>query len=65
LNQAAPDLLDEIDIWRLVTEEKATLYELETIWSIDDVSRAISTMELKSAIEKVYTDSLKVAAPGK
>jgi len=60
-----PDLLDEIDIWRLVTEEKASLYELETMWSIDDVSRAISTMDLKSAVEKVYADSLKTTIPGK
>jgi hypothetical protein len=61
LSQAVPDLLDEIDIWRLVTDEKATLHELETIWSIDDVSRAISTMELKSAVEKIYTNSLKAS----
>jgi hypothetical protein len=54
------DLISENDIWRLVTEQIATLESLEKFWSIDDVSRAIATLGIKSEIEAIYGEAMKI-----
>jgi len=36
-------------IWTLVTEKIATLQEIETHWSLDDLFRAHDTLEIKAA----------------
>ena len=38
-------------VWRLVTEQTATLEELETWWSLDDMVRAAAVLDVKQAIE--------------
>jgi len=38
-------------VWRLILARVATLGELETIWSLDDVARANAMLDLKSHIE--------------
>ena len=37
-------------IWQLVMEGMATLAELETTWSLDDVLRAAALLEAKADI---------------
>lgn len=36
-------------IWTLVVEKIATLHEIETHWSLDDLFRAHDTLEIKAA----------------
>lgn len=36
-------------IWNLVAEKIATLKDLETFWSYDDLQRAIAFLEIKSS----------------
>ena len=38
---------EEFEIWRLIFENIATLQELETIWSLDDVLRANAILNMK------------------
>lgn len=47
-----------MDIWRLITEKMATLEELKTSWTMDDVDRAIAVLNLKADIENEMTKSL-------
>jgi hypothetical protein len=37
-------------IWSLVISKIATLQEIETHWSLDDVMRAHATLEMKQAM---------------
>jgi hypothetical protein len=48
------DLTEEVEVWRLVTEKIATLTELETVWSYDDMIRANVTLGVKSEIDQIY-----------
>lgn len=52
----------EISIWHLVVNKVATLEELETTWSIDDVQRALALLNLKSDIEGEQQDDIKNAS---
>lgn len=45
------ELKNEFQIWRLVFENVATLQELETIWSLDDVYRALAFHQMQSEIQ--------------
>lgn len=47
---------NEISIWHLVVNKIATLEELETTWSIDDVQRALALLNLRSDIESDNQD---------
>lgn len=38
-------------MWRLVIEGAATLAELETVWSLDDLLRANAVMDFRAAQE--------------
>lgn len=38
-------------MWRLVLEGTATLQELETTWSLDDVVRANVMLDIKGTVE--------------
>lgn len=38
-------------LWLLITEKLATLEELETIWSLDDVERMYAVLEFRKALE--------------
>jgi hypothetical protein len=40
-----------MEIWRLVMENVATLSELETTWSLDDVMRANAVLSMQKTIE--------------
>jgi hypothetical protein len=44
-------LLEEFFLWRLVINQCATLQELDTHWSIDDVMRANAVLDVKEEIE--------------
>jgi hypothetical protein len=48
------DLTEEVEVWRLVTEKIATLTELETVWSYDDMIRANVTLGVKNEIDQIY-----------
>lgn len=39
-------------MWRLVLERRATLAELETIWSLDDVARANALLDMEHDVAK-------------
>jgi hypothetical protein len=53
INKLELSLLNEWPIWILVTEKIATLNELETVWNIDDVERALAILNLKMEIEEM------------
>jgi|GEM_PF-4335201 len=38
-------------VWRLIFDKIATLQEIETHWSLDDVMRALALLELKADIQ--------------
>lgn len=42
-------------IWRIVLEGLATLQEIETHWSIDDLADAHEVLDVKSAMEAAAT----------
>lgn len=44
---------DEFVVWRLILEKVATLSEIETLWSLDDVMRANALLDMKSDIAEV------------
>jgi hypothetical protein len=46
-------LLEELHIWRLIEAGMATLYELETCWSMDDVIRANTVLDVKNEVERL------------
>lgn len=39
-------------IWRLVLEQVATLAEIETQWSLDDVYRANAMLDMRAAVSE-------------
>jgi len=49
-------------IWRLIVEGVATLPELETTWSIDDVERANAVLDMR---EHYKTNAMKEAGKKK
>ncbi len=50
-------------VWRLVKNGMATLTELETTWSIDDVLRANAVLDMVNFIDKKESD--KIGKQGK
>jgi len=40
-----------LPIWQLVTQKIVTLHDLETIWSLDDVMRALALLNMKNDVE--------------
>jgi hypothetical protein len=56
MSTVSTSLSDEIDVWRLVTEKIATLQELETVWSYDDMVRAIVALDIRSEIDNIYSE---------
>ena len=40
----------ELPLWRLLQEKVATLTELETTWSMDDVDRANALLAMKQDV---------------
>lgn len=53
-------------IWTLVTEKIASLQEIETHWSLDDVFRAHDCLLIKSAIiEEANKSSIAKSAKSK
>lgn len=49
----------EYIIWRLVFERVATLEELETHWSLDDVARANALLDMKNTYEAHEYNKMK------
>ena len=53
-----------MDVWRLVLEKVATLEELKTSWTLDDVERAVAVLAFKASVEKdvekIYTKRSKL-----
>lgn len=45
------ELVDEIPIWVLVVDKIATLEDLESRWSLDDMMRAYGIIEYRSHVE--------------
>lgn len=45
-------------MWRLITAQVATLQELETWWSLDDIYRANAVLDLQGAIEQALMPKL-------
>jgi hypothetical protein len=43
--------MSEAEIWRVVDSKMATLHELETTWSLDDLYRALGALDLKEEIK--------------
>jgi len=46
-------------VWTLVTEKIATLKEIETHWSLDDLFRAHDTLEIKAAFMEDHRKSMQ------
>lgn len=42
-------------IWRLVFEKIATLQEIETSWSLDDVLRALALLDCRTELQRQKT----------
>ena len=55
-------MTDEYLIWRLVLETHVSLDELETRWSLDDVVRANTMLNIQKTIQDLY---IAGAADGK
>jgi hypothetical protein len=51
-------LTEESEVWRLVTEKIATLSELETVWSYDDMIRANITLDIKVEVDQIYNEAM-------
>lgn len=51
LRSARQELMDEWPIWRLIDRRMATLTELETVWSLDDVMRANAVADISDTIQ--------------
>src|SRR3990167_9350717 len=45
------ELRDELPVWRVVLEGAATLQELETTWSLDDLYRANAALDFRAEAE--------------
>lgn len=45
-------LKDEFIIWRLIIEKIASLYEIEKMWSLDDVLRANALLDMKMDLQE-------------
>ena len=52
------ELRDELMIWRLVIKGVATLQEIETFYSLDDVIRANTMLDITDAIERATMESI-------
>ncbi len=50
-------------VWTLVTEKIATLHEIETHWSLDDLFRAHDTLEIKAAFMEDQRKSMQSKQP--
>jgi hypothetical protein len=46
------ELLEEWPIWRLVESRIVSLTEIESTWSLDDVLRANTVLDIKAKIEE-------------
>jgi len=50
-------LTEEWEAWRLVVLKVATLTELNTTWSLEDIEKANAVLEIKDAIEEALMPS--------
>ena len=46
-------MMDEWPIWRLWIADKATLADLESTWSLDDVVRACAVLDMQADMQAV------------
>ena len=53
IEAVVPELADEFIVWQLVFEGVA-LQELETTWSLDDIIRASTLLEIKGLVQDLY-----------
>ena len=44
-------MANELAIWSLIVEKVATLEELETYWSLDDVMRVHALLDMRASME--------------
>lgn len=49
---------DEWVIWRLFTNKRATLYEMETYYSLEDVLQMNICLDVESEINSIITPKL-------
>jgi hypothetical protein len=52
-----------MDAWRLITEHVATLQELKTMWTFEDIQKALAVLNMKSSVQKAIDKILKARAP--
>jgi hypothetical protein len=50
LDRVHPSLRAEWSIWTVVNEGLATLHELETTWTLDDLQRAVDFIRVRGDI---------------
>jgi hypothetical protein len=51
------DLTEEFPLWRLVFE-KISLHELETTWSLDDMIKANTVLDIQNTVQALYMEGL-------
>lgn len=50
-----PDIRAELGLWRIVEGHIATLTELETTWTIDDLLRANAYLDARQEIDNIMS----------
>jgi|WetSurMetagenome_2_1015567.scaffolds.fasta_scaffold1353156_2 hypothetical protein len=59
LKSINPDLMYEWPVWRLVIAGKATLHELETTWSLEDLMKANTVLDIQDEIGRLQMEVVK------
>lgn len=59
-----PDLREELAIWRVVEGQLATLTELESTWSIDDLLRANAYLDMKTEVDTIMMNPKGIIPKG-
>lgn len=48
----APDLQEELELWRIAEAQMLTMHDMETTASLDDVARAGAVLDYKYAVQR-------------
>ncbi len=51
--------MEELPLFRIVGAGWATLEEIETTWSLDDVARANALMDMKDDVEAAIMETMR------
>jgi len=55
----APEIQDEFPVWRLITERVATLKELSTIYSYEDIVKMNAVLDMRNFIDEKQAENVK------